>query len=322
MTQPTPLPEDPAPDQAAPSETPDDSAAPPDALPGMPPAPPTPRRRRRSALSPSRAKDFRQCPLMFRLRVVDEVPEPPSPAALRGTLVHSVLEHLYDLEPAERTPEAALALLEREWPALRDKRPEVDAMFADSAEVEAWLGAARDLVRAYFAMENPRRLAPDRREAFVEAELDSGVLLRGVIDRVDVAPNGAVRVVDYKTGRSPKPRYTEEALFQLRFYALILQRLRGSIPARLQILYLRDGRTLTHDPLEAEIAGAAREIDALWEQIEATARSGDFRSRETPLCGWCHFHRLCPAKGGVAPEIPAEGVERLLQARRANLSAG
>ena len=59
---------------------------------------------RHAALSPSRAKDFKQCPLMFRFRTVDRLPEPPSLEALRGTLVHSVLEHLYDGPAAARTP--------------------------------------------------------------------------------------------------------------------------------------------------------------------------------------------------------------------------
>lgn len=270
---------------------------------------------RRFALSPSRAKDFTQCPLMFRLRVVDRVPEPPSPAALRGTLVHSVLEHLFELPAQQRTPEAAVELLAREWPALREERPESMEMFADDAALEEWLGAARDLVGRYFAMENPQRLEPARREQRVEAELPSGVLVRGVIDRVDVAPNGATRVVDYKTGKSPRPRYAQEALFQLRFYALMLQRVGGDLPTRLQILYLGDGRTLTHDPIQPEIDGVAQEIDDLWARIEAAAHSGDFRPRPGPLCPWCNFHSLCPAKGGVAPEIPAEGIERLLTVR-------
>ena len=58
------------------------------------------------ALSPSRAADFKQCPLLFRFRTIDKLEGPPSPAAARGTLVHAVLEHLFDLPAAERTPAA------------------------------------------------------------------------------------------------------------------------------------------------------------------------------------------------------------------------
>ncbi len=51
------------------------------------------------SLSPSRAADFMTCPLLYRFRVVDRLPEPPSPAAARGTLVHAVLERLFDEPP-------------------------------------------------------------------------------------------------------------------------------------------------------------------------------------------------------------------------------
>src|SRR4030088_2203533 len=63
------------------------------------------------SLSPSRAGDFLTCPLLYRFRVIDRLPEPPSPAAVRGTLVHAVLEHLFDRPATDRTPEAARSLL-------------------------------------------------------------------------------------------------------------------------------------------------------------------------------------------------------------------
>ncbi|WP_205739710.1 PD-(D/E)XK nuclease family protein [Georgenia sp. SYP-B2076] len=269
-------------------------------------------RRRRAALSPSRAKDFMQCPLLFRFRTVDRLPEPPSPAAVKGSLVHAVLEHLFDLPAAGRTEDAAHALLDPEWAALRERRPEVLSMFTGPEDLGAWLAQARSLLTQYFQMENPQRLEPAEREMLVETELGSGVLLRGFVDRVDVAPNGAVRVVDYKTGKSPRPRFENEALFQMRFYGLMLWRLHGRVPARLQLVYLGDGRTLTHDPQEAELVALERELDELWGTIAATARSGDFAPKTSRLCDWCSFQALCPAFGGQPPELPAAGVEHLL----------
>src|ERR1700723_4413401 len=66
-----------------------------------------PRADRRRSLSPSRAGDFMTCPLLYRFRVIDRLPEPPSPAAARGTLVHAVLEHLFNRPAPERTPAPA-----------------------------------------------------------------------------------------------------------------------------------------------------------------------------------------------------------------------
>lgn len=271
---------------------------------------------RRAALSPSRAKDFMQCPLLFRLRTVDRLPEPGSLATHKGTLVHSVLEDLFDLPAAERTEASALAMLPARWEAHRAADPGVMDLFGDQGEVDRWLAEAGGLISTYFRMENPRRLEPAERELLVEAESSQGLLLRGFVDRLDVAPDGAMRVVDYKTGRSPGPRFIEEALFQMRFYALVLRRLRGRAPARLQLLYLKDGRTLTHDPRPAELDATETRLAHLWEEVEDCAVSGRFTPRRSRLCDWCAHHAHCPVFGGTTPELPEQGVARLLTARR------
>lgn len=266
------------------------------------------------ALSPSRAKDFMQCPLLFRFRTVDRLPEPPSPAAVRGTLVHSVLERLFDLPAAGREPAAALELLEPAWQELREERPDVEEMFPAPQDLHEWLISARELVERYFGVENPQRLEPAEREKLVEVELASGIRLRGLVDRLDVAPDGAVRVVDYKTGRSPKPQWAAEAMFQMRFYGLILWRLTGTPPRRLQLVYLGDGQVLTLDPTQNELLATEERIEAIWSAIARAAATGNFQPRRSRLCDWCSFRDLCPAFGGTPPEPPAEGLARLVEA--------
>jgi putative RecB family exonuclease len=84
---------------------------------------------RRPSLSPSRAADFKSCPLLYRFRTIDRLPERKSRAAVRGTLVHTVLERLYDLPPAERTVEAARDLVAPAWAELQDA-PGMAELFA------------------------------------------------------------------------------------------------------------------------------------------------------------------------------------------------
>src|SRR5215213_441931 len=158
------------------------------------------------SLSPSRASDFMTCPLLYRFRTIDRLPEPSSPDAVRGTVVHKVLENLFDLPAAERTPAHAQGMLE-----------------------------------------------PAERELYVEALLESRLLLRGFVDRIDVAPDGAIRVVDYKTGRSPGEMFEAKALFQMKFYALVLWRMRGVVPAMLQLIYLGNGELLRYVPDERDL---------------------------------------------------------------------
>ncbi|MFJ8272503.1 RecB family exonuclease [Streptomyces sp. NPDC094154] len=259
------------------------------------------------SLSPSRAGDFMQCPLLYRFRVIDRLPEKPSEAATRGTLVHAVLERLFDAPAVERTAPRAKALVPGQWQRLREARPELVGLFADDADGERlarWLAEAERLVERWFTLEDPTRLEPAERELFVEAELDSGLTLRGIIDRVDVAPTGEVRIVDYKTGKAPRPEYAEGALFQMKFYALVVWRLKKVIPRRLQLVYLGSGDVLTYDPVPADLERVERKLLALWEAIRLATETGDWRPRPTKLCGWCDHRAHCPEFGGTPPPYP------------------
>lgn len=260
-----------------------------------------------ASLSPSRASDFMQCPLLYRFRVIDRLPEKPSEAATRGTLVHAVLERLFDAPAAERTPPRAKSLIPGQWDRLRETRPEVVELFADDPQGERlarWLGEAEQLVERWFSLEDPSRLEPAERELFVETELESGLRLRGIIDRVDVAPTGDVRIVDYKTGKAPRPEYSEGALFQMKFYALVVWRLKNVIPRRLQLVYLGSGQVLTYDPVLADLERVERKLLALWEAIRLATETGDWRPRPTKLCGWCDHQAHCPEFGGTPPPYP------------------
>ena len=108
----------------------------------------------------------------------------------------------------------------------------------------------------------------------------------------------------------------EEALFQMRFYALVLWRLRGRAPARLQLVYLKDGRVLTHDPRLAELERTETRLAHLWDEVEDCARKGSFHPRRSRLCDWCAFQAQCPLFGGTTPQVPDDGIARLLTARR------
>jgi putative RecB family exonuclease len=156
-------------------------------------------------------------------------------------------------------------------------------------------------VAGYFVLEDPRRLEPAGREQLVQTLLDGGVLLRGYIDRMDVAPTGEVRVVDYKTGGIPREAFEAQALFQLKFYALVLWRTRGTVPRQLRLMYLGDRDTLTYTPDAAELARFERTLVAIWRAIERARDTGDFRASPSKLCGWCDHKPICPAHGGTPP---------------------
>ena len=263
-------------------------------------------------LSPSRAADFLQCPLLYRFRTIDRLPEAPTEPAVRGTLVHAVLERLFDLPADQRTPATACGMVEEQWRALLEREPRTRELFGPDPDLvperaralAAWLASARALLERYFELEDPTRLEPAGRELRLEVPLEDGLVLRGIVDRLDETPSGDLRVVDYKTGRAPSELYEAKALFQMRFYALVLWRLRGVVPAVLQLVYLGSGDVLRYAPDEDDLRATERKVRALWEAIETARASGDWRPRPGRPCSWCDHKALCPAFGGTPPPLP------------------
>ena len=279
-------------------------------------AAPTPERKP-LALSASRASDYRQCPLLYRFRAVDKLPEPKTRAQVLGTVVHSVLEELYGLEQAERAPQRAADLV----PAAVDRfySAENGAEVVPEANRPAFEAEVSALVSALYGVEDPQRFSPESCEQYLVTATSAGTPLHGFLDRVDVAPTGEVRVVDYKTGKPPNPRFQEQAMFQMRFYALMYQRIHGVMPAQLKLIYLKNGSWLTLTPDLASLTETEASLDALWSEIERAGQTGDFRPRTSRLCDWCNHQTLCPAFGGTPPEYPGWPGTRVVPVEAHNL---
>jgi putative RecB family exonuclease len=126
------------------------------------------------------------------------------------------------------------------------------------------------------------------------------------VDRLDRAPSGDLRVVDYKTGRAPGEMFEGKALFQMKFYALVLWRTTGVVPRLLQLMYLGDREVLRYSPDEADLLATERKLLALWDAVERATARRDFPARPSKLCGWCDHQDegRCPAFGGTVPPWP------------------
>jgi len=262
--------------------------------------------RPRLALSPSRAADFKQCPLLYRFRAIDRLPEPPSTAQLRGSLVHAVLEQLYALPAVDRVSEAAVSLVDPAWAEVVATNPDLVGGLTPEQRGRL-IAEAQSLLTGYYRLEDPTGFDPQSCEQRIEVELADGVVLRGYVDRIDVATTGELRVVDYKTGRAPSAVRTlaeSKALFQMKFYAVALLRSRDVLAKRLRLIYLADGQILDYTPELDELLRFEKTLTAIWRAIESAGATGEFQPNQTRLCGWCNHQARCPAFGGTPPPYP------------------
>ncbi len=283
-------------------------------------------------LSPSRVKDFIQCPRLFYYKSVLGIPTPATEATLRGNLAHVAFELVFDRPREDRGVEHAVAYAEAALtvemepfvthpgehaaavraaaglcddltPAVRsrwEERAEESSRLVAEVGRETFLDRLRAVVQGWYGLETPGRFDPAERELHVMAQM-FGVTVHGYIDRLDrvVAADGSetVYVSDYKTGKMPSERFQDEAFFQLEIYALLLARAAGTRVGRLRLLYTAAGSqsgVLSRPVDPAVLARTEARLRSAWDGMRAAAARGEWKGKKQVLCGWCHFKPVCP----------------------------
>jgi len=258
-----------------------------------------------TTLTPSKISSFTSCALSFRFSVIDRLPEPPSPQAVKGTLVHRALElFISEFERGHRGRAEAETALGRAWEEL-SSQPEVCELGLGDRERAAFLGDASVLVDHYFELEDPNSVSAAGVELDLHAEVD-GITLRGVIDRLDRMPDGGLAVVDYKTGRAPRLEQARSRLSALQLYARLCEAVLGERPSVVRLMYLRDRVVVSAAATDQSLRGVELRARAVWTAIERACERSDFRPNPSMLCRWCSFQQYCPAFGG-SPELASTG---------------
>ena len=149
-----------------------------------------------------------------------------------------------------------------------------------------WAATSPSRTRSGSSRPSARSTSPRR--------LESGLTIHGYIDRVDEAPTGELRIVDYKTGRSPSEFFEAKALFQMKFYALVVWRTRGVIPRMLQLVYLGNAEMLRYEPDERDLLATERKVEALWKAIQRANETGEWRPNKSGSATGATTRRCAP----------------------------
>ena len=167
-----------------------------------------------------------------------------------------------------------------------------------SAEAaEGFRSDADRLLRNYFDLEDPNEVNPVGIELTLEARVGA-MRLRGIIDRLDLTPDGELVVIDYKTGRAPSPGFEHSKLIGVHIYALLCQEVIGRPPGGGQTAPPQRAHRHHLRTLRAGAPRTAVKAMAVWSAIERACENEDFRPRPSPLCNFCRFQAFCPAFGG------------------------
>lgn len=259
-----------------------------------------------TSLSPSRVESFLSCPLAFRFSSIQKLPDLPSVASTRGSLVHRALELLFTRPAAERTPAALDRAVEA---ALGEYRvhPDYTLLGLDDEAAAQFDADCRALAVNYLDMEDPTQVRDIGLELRLEAPAGD-LSLRGIIDRLDLDDDGELIVTDYKTGRAPSPNWERKSLSGLNFYAFLCESIFGKRPAAIRLMYLKSKETITATPSAQSSKFMTTRTQAVWKAVATACERDDFRPRQGPLCNYCAYQQWCPEYGGdptlAATEAP------------------
>lgn len=184
-------------------------------------------------LSPSRMKDYMQCPKLYYYKYELGLKTPATLATLRGTIAHYVFEYLFDFRPDSRTVETALSMVYPCLSMLKNPFLPVDEVAVDTMEyllryrenhfehmyvqgTDAYVAKQKETteicfllaqtneqefvtsvakaVRGWFDIELPWKFEPTYRELPIGVAV-GGIYVHGFVDRLDY-------VVNSKTGKT------------------------------------------------------------------------------------------------------------------------
>jgi len=251
--------------------------------------------------SHSGLSSFEKCPKQWHYRYVLKIPaETETVEAFLGKRVHEVLERLHQFVDRGRVPrlQQVLQRFSENW------EQQLDPARVRIVRSDTDYRSYRDTGLRCLALYYRRRYPFDAEETLgleerVQFWLDDAgrYRMRGVIDRIARARDGALEIHDYKTGRRVPRQEELDVDRQLALYQLgVARRFADGAPVRLVWHYLATGQTRvssrTREQLEALRHETMRQID----RIEAET---EFEPRPSPLCGWCEYRSLCPAQGGT-----------------------
>jgi len=239
-------------------------------------------------LSSTKIDTYNSCPLKYRLKYVDKLPERKTRATGEfGSIIHSILEEFHGLENQKQTKEKLFELLQKYWR---------EDSFEYRQRGEEFKKQGKEILSDYFSYikENPPTVI-GREKTFSYTMADINVTISGKIDRID-NEDGLLNIIDYKTSR--KKEKAEKNLQMALYTEAILNNSVSDIkgtPGKARLHFLRHG----DDPVSSH-SFSNEELDKSRKKIRDVAegiRSGSFETKkEKYTCQYCDYKDfLCPA---------------------------
>lgn len=264
----------------------------------------------RPRLSASSISTFRQCPRQWYIKYMVGLPQPVGFEAKVGNFIHDIFEDIYEMDPEDRTPEAAREMAASRWEEFYD---EVFNELSDAGimvpEEQYLKGYTWDRTHTLWEIETPKEIELISAEMQIDTDVE-GVHLYGFIDRLEAEEVGVV-ISDYKTGKMGKDGYIADKINQILLYCLGYLYQEGEKAALGRLIFLRDGIVeveFTEEVIDETLKFLIRNNKRIKETVAGSL--ADAKAKTGPLCEWCSFIDLCPEGQAQFAKRRSEGRSR------------
>jgi putative RecB family exonuclease len=239
---------------------------------------------------------YQQCGLKYFFTYIAGWRELPNAALTGGNIAHDVVERLYRLPSHERTVERAREILREHGPRML-RRPD-------------YLQHVLEAVENLFQMEDPASLVvePEHLEMQLDVEIN-GVHFFGRVDRFTT--DGVNRVTDYKTGKGPG-RFVDDKLRQPYLYALAFKSQYDIDVQEVELIFLNAREVVRRPADPAQVVAMGESLATMRAESLRDFSSSVWGARLQPLCDYCAFQQVCPARNLDAPKPGTAASDTLL----------
>ncbi len=234
-------------------------------------------------LSPTRLNLYRFCPRAYGFYYDEGLRWGSNSAAQSfGGSLHRALQTFHARGgPGAVSLDELKAQFEAAWSAAGYESAEQAAEFRASGEAL--------LARYYEAAREPGRVTLAT-EATLQRRYDEFILF-GKLDRLDRRPDGALEVIDYKSGRREVTEREVRESLAMTLYQLLVARQHPGVPVHARIVALRTGESASVLRADAELDAAEAEFVALVQTVLGDAVKA---ARPGESCRTCVYPRVCP----------------------------
>ena len=240
-------------------------------------------------ISYSSLDTYKNCPLKYKFKHIDRVPEPKSKDAQFGTLIHSTLHFVHTPSIVPPTLEQAINYFVSNW------KPEV---YEDDIEERSAFTQGVQIIQRYYEntdIAGTNIVDLESRFSIEIGNEETGIhTVSGIIDRIDKTKDG-YEIIDYKTARKMPSQDKVDNDIQLSIYLKAFLERYPKEKDNLEnitvsLYYVKHGVKLSSSRTLKDLERLEEQFLKVIQAIE----SAEFEPILSPLCDRCGYKKICP----------------------------